>query len=117
MQNKPAPTKQASLGSLDSAAATVMAMARRVPHMGGIAAGTQPGVLPGHHEEPDIDMPEPSTPASEDSDSDEAEGNSIYFPSKARGALLTLHWLSNIGRWQSFLDIHALLEVNDAHST
>jgi hypothetical protein len=82
--------------------------------MGGIAAGTQPGALPGHHDEPDIDMPEPSTPASEDSDSDETEGNSIYFPSKAKGALITVHRLYNSCRWQPFLDVHALKYLSAA---
>lgn len=58
--------------SLDSAAATAFATARRMPHMGGIAAGTQPQALmtvreglPGDSE-PDIDLTEePETPASE----------------------------------------------------
>ena len=85
MQNKPAPTKQASSSSLDSATATVIATTRRMPHMGGIAAGTQPGGSShGHHDEPDIDMPDPETLASDESDSDEAEGNSIYYPSKSK---------------------------------
>lgn len=87
LQDKPQPTKQASLGSLDTATATMVATARRVPLMGGIAASTQPGGH-GHGEEPDIDMPEPDAPASDDSDSDEAEGNSIYYPSKSKGGRL-----------------------------
>lgn len=84
LQNKSTATKQSS-GSFSSTAATPVGAGRRAAHMGGIAAGTQPGSIHGHQEEPDIDMPEPDTLASDESDSDEAEGNNIYYPSKSKG--------------------------------
>ena len=86
VQDRAAHAKRASSG--DSASATGAPRARRVLHMGGIAAGTGSGS--GHHEEPDIDMPDPEEPATDDSDSDEAEGNNIYYPSKSKGASLPM---------------------------
>ena len=90
LQGQASPTRQTSLGSLDSATAVTFATARRVPHMGGIAAGTHAAQLRGIHEvagmepEPDIDMPEPGTPTSE-SESDEADGDALFFPSQGKG--------------------------------
>ena len=81
VQDRAAHAKRASSG--DSASTTGAPRARRVLHMGGIAAGTGPGS--GQHEEPDIDMPDPEETATDDSDSDEAEGNNIYYPSKSKG--------------------------------
>ncbi len=90
VQGHASPTRLSSLGSLDSATAATFATARRVPHMGGIAAGTHAAQLRGIHEvvgmepEPDIDMPEPGTPTSE-SESEEADGDALFFPSQGKG--------------------------------
>lgn len=79
---------------MDSSCATPFVLSRRVPHMGGIAAGTQAPQLRGIHEgagiepEPDIDIPETGTPTSE-SDLDEAEGDALFFPGQDKGASST----------------------------
>ena len=90
LQGHPSPSRVSSQGSLDSSCAMPFVSSRRMPHLGGIAAGTQAPQLRGIHEgsgmepEPDIDMPEAGTPTSE-SDSEEAEGDSLFFPGQDKG--------------------------------